>query len=42
MTTENITEVIKKVMDNLPAYKEGALKYFDSVNVKSIISEIIE
>lgn len=42
MTTENITEVIKKVMDNLPTYREGALKYFDSVNVKSIISEIIE
>lgn len=42
MRTDQIVSVIRKVMDSLPSYRQGALNYFESVDVKSIINIIIK
>lgn len=42
MRTDQIVSVIRKVMDSLPSYRQGALNYFESVDVKSIINTIIK
>ena len=41
LTTENISSTIKRIMDNYHQYQQGALNYFDSVDVKQIISKIV-
>lgn len=41
MTTENIYKVVMKMMNHYGDYQQGALRYYDSVNVSSIINSII-
>lgn len=41
MSTENILNVIMKVMNNHSDYQKGALNYYDSVDVASIIDSVI-
>ncbi|MBQ8422439.1 MAG: hypothetical protein IJX11_09290 [Bacteroidales bacterium] len=41
MRTDQIISTIEKVIDALPKYKQGAMNYFDSVDMKGIIESII-
>jgi glycosyltransferase involved in cell wall biosynthesis len=41
MRTDQIVSVIRKVMDSLSCYRQGALNYFESVDVKGIIESVI-
>ncbi len=42
MTTVNISDTILKVMNNLDYYKEGARRYFESVDIEQILKEVLE
>ncbi len=41
LTVENIVSSVKRILDNYSEMSKGSLAYYDSVDVKSIISQIV-